>query len=331
MIADLLNLEPNKVSKDIKDYSLMIVAPSTFGKTPFLYELYGDRALFLTFENSAKGIAGINSVSVDSHATLNAYLMQLQNPQVREKFDVIVIDTLFLFDNAIERSITDAYGKELLSDCITYNKAYKIVDKRFLETLKKIQKMDYTVAYVCHPVEKKVKLMDGSEIIKIEPKVSERVKELLLPEIDIKLVCGFDEAGNKVIYTSNTPYFEARCRVGDIDPVIPFDADKLKEAFKVGIERRIKNKDLLVEKAEFKNPTGKSKDRTFEEVMEEIVKLGTTLNEKNLGDKANAIVYKTLGLDSDGKQRTLADVNESMTPALEVICQNLNQLIKENE
>lgn len=327
MIIDLEHLEPNKVSTNIKDYSLLITAESSFGKTPFLYELYGDRALFLTFENSAKGIAGIHTVPVDSYVTLNAYLMQLQKPSLREKYDVIVIDTLFLFDHSIEKSILDTYGKELLSDCISYNKAYKIVDKRFLEAIKKLQKMDYSLAYVCHPTEKKVKLPDGTEYIKYEPKVSDRIKDLLLPEIDIKLFCNYDQNGNKVIYTQSTPFFEARCRVGDMDAVIPFSANALQEAFAEGIERRIQNKDLLVSSIEHKNPTGiKEEERTFEEVMKEIMELGQEFGQMGMAEKANLIVFKVLGSDGNGNQRTLADVNESMLPALEVIVQNLKEL-----
>lgn len=324
MIVDLTALEPNKVSKDLKDYSMMITAPTGYGKTPWLYEVFGDKALFLSFEKSSKGIAGIHSVDVPSYEVLNAYIMQLQRPEVRAKYDVVVLDTLFLFDQSIEQSITNSYGKELLSDCLQYNKAYKIVDKRCLEAIKKIQKMDYTMVYVCHPVEKKVKLADGSEITKIEPKVSDRIKDLILPEIDVRLFCHFDSEGKKVIYTSGTPYFDARVRVGDMDSVVPFDAEAFKKAFAEGIERRVA-KENLVDKLESKNPVADN-SRDFKVVMDEIVALGTEFAGMGMVDKANAIIFKELGLDNDGKQRTLSDCNESMISTLEVIIQNLKAL-----
>lgn len=292
--------------------------------TPFLYELFGDRALFLSFENSSKGIAGIHSVEVDSYDTLNAYIMQLQRPDVREKYDVIVLDTLFLFDHYIEKSITDSYGKDVLSDCLKYNKAYKIVDKKFLDALKKIQRMNYSMAYVCHPVEKKVKLPDGSEITKIEPKVSDRIKDLLLPEIDVRVFCHFDAEGNKVIYTQGTPYFDARVRVGDMDAVIPFDAEIFKEEFKKGIEKRI-DKKMLVDNIEKKNPVADA-PRDFNVVMSEIMALGQELSSLGLVEKANMIIFKELGTDDEGKQRTLNDCNELNVPALEVIIHNLKAL-----
>lgn len=324
-LVNLLDLDVVKVSKDINDYSLMLTAPTGYGKTPFLAELYGSRALILSFENSQKGIAGVHAVQVDSYETLTFYLGQLQNPKVREKFDVIIIDTLFLLDYYCEKSVTDAYGKDLLGDCLKWNKAYKIVDKRFLTVIKTLQKMDYNVVYVCHPVEKKVKAPNGQEYTKIEPKVSDRIKDLLLPEIDIRLFASYDAEGNKVIYTQGTPYFDARCRVGDMDAVVPFNPEALRQAFAEGIDRKIVNKDLIVDNLERKN-MAINNEREFEEVISELINLGQELEANGLGAQAQQILTSELGCDDEGNPRTLATVNEKMKPALEVIIIKLKEL-----
>lgn len=328
-LQNLLDLEVNKVSKNIIDYSTLIVAPSGFGKSPFLAELYGERALMLAFENSQKGIGGIHTVNIDSYQTLIYYVNQLCNPMVREKFDVVIIDTLFLMDYMCEKSVTDSYGKDLLGDCLKWNKAYKIVDKKFLSVLKRLQAMNYTLAYACHPTEKKIQLADGREITRLEPKVSDRVKNLVLPEIDVRLFCYYDSEGNKVIYTEGTPYFDARVRVGDMDKVIPFEVEALKQKFAEGIERRYGNSNLLVDRLVSKNPVSEL-PRSFNEVMQEVMELGLELQGLGLSEKANIIVNRELGCDDDGVQRTLADVNENMIPALEAIIVNLKDL-KENQ
>ena len=324
-LVNLLDLDVVRVSRDINDYSLMLTAPTGYGKTPFLAELYGERALILSFENSQKGIAGAHAVQIDSYETLSFYLSQLQNPQVREKFDVIIIDTLFLLDYYCEKSVTDAYGKDLLSDCLKWNKAYKIVDKRFLTVIKTLQKMNYNIVYVCHPVEKKVKAPNGQEYVKIEPKVSDRIKDLLMPEIDIRLFASFDSEGNKVIYTQASPYFDARCRVGEMDAVIPFNASALRQAFSEGIERKISNKELIVDNIERKN-MAVDNERDFEVVINELVTLGQELEANGLGLQAQTILNGELGTDDEGNQRVLANVTEKMKPTLEVIIINLKEL-----
>lgn len=328
-LINLLDLETVKVSRNIEDYSLMLTAPTGYGKTPFLAELYGKRALILSFENSQKGIGGAHAVQIDSYETLMFYVSQLENPMVRQKFDVVIIDTLFLLDYMCEKSVTDSYGKDLLSDCLKWNRAYKIVDKRFLTVIKRLQKMNYAMAYVCHPIEKKVKAPNGQEYTKIEPKVSDRIKDLLLPEIDIRLFASYDAEGNKVIYTQGTPFFDARCRVGDIDVVIPFDTQALRTAFAEGVDRKFDDKELIVERIEKKNMV-LGQDREFTEVVNELMTLGQELEAAGFGAQAQSVVAGELGCDDEGRQRTLSDINEKMQPALEVMIVKLKEIKEHN-
>ena len=140
MIKNLLELQPSSVSKSIKDYDLLIYGESGIGKSEYVLDLYGrDRCIALAFEDSYTGISGAYAVDIDSYSTLTAYMAQLENPAVKERFDTVIIDTLYLLDHCIEKSITDSYGVELLGDALKYNKAYKIVDKKFLGIIKKIQ------------------------------------------------------------------------------------------------------------------------------------------------------------------------------------------------
>ncbi len=322
---NLLDLQINKVSTNISDYSLLIVGRSGIGKSPLLAELYGDRAIMLSFDNSQKGIAGIYSVTIDSYDTLVYYINQLQNPSVREKFDVVIIDTLSMFDYMCEKSVLDAYGKDLLSDCLGYNKAYKIVDKRFMDAIKKIQRMNYTMAYVCHPKEVKIKLQDGTEMVRIEPKVSDRLKDMLIPEIDVRLFATFNENGERVIYTKGNQYFDARCRVGDMKEAIPFDAKTLRKEFAEGVQRKVDG-NLLADSDEIVKNVAHKQERSLEEAIEEIKSLGSKLSELGHETTATQLMFEELGLDNEGNQRTLADATEKMLPSLETIIVKLKEL-----
>lgn len=325
-LVNLMDLQPNSVSKDIRDYSMLITAPSGIGKTPFVYDLFGDRVLFLSFEQSQKGISGAYAVDIDSYATLMYYIGQLENPQIREKFDAVCIDTLYLFDYMCEKSVTDAYGKDLIRDCIAYNQAYKIVDKRFLTAIKRLQKMNYSLIYVAHPVEKKVKLMDGTEVTRFEPKVSDRVKNLLLPEVDIRLFGMQMPDGSRKLYSRSTNLFEARCRIGIMDAEIDFSAEALRKAFAEGIDRIEEQGGHVTEQRETKYTV--AEERPFDVVYAEVMSLGQQLNNLGKLQEGTVIINKELGCDDNGRQRGLDDVNENMTPALETIIVKLKQLIE---
>ena len=327
MLVNLLELETSKVSKNIKDYSMLITAESGMGKTPFALELYGkERTLLLAFEDSAKGIADAFVVKIDNYSTLEFYLNQLCNPEVRKKFDNIIVDTLFHFDYMCEQAVCDSYGVKIVKDALAYNAGYKIIDKNFLSVLKKIQKMGYNICYVAHPTTKKLKNAQGVEYQKIVPRVSDRVANLLLPEIDIKLFVTYDEKGERVIYTQNTPYFDARCRVSKLPPVLPFDAKILTQEFEKGVEL------LALESSEGAIVDNREKvievEPTFEELLAEINDLGAKAFELGRGDNANRIVLDVLGYDDDSNPRGLDSLTPEMLDAMKVMKYKLMDLIK---
>lgn len=324
MIKQLLNLEQTKVSKDIKDYDMLIYGESGIGKSEFVLDLYGrERTLALAFEDSYTGISGAYAVDIDGFPTLQAYLMQLKNPEVRKKFDTIVIDTLFLLDHCIEKSICDSYGVELLGDALKYNKAYKIVDKKFLDVIKQLQKMGYTLVYVAHPVSKKVKIGD-KEIDKLEPRVSDRIKSLLLPEVDIQLFCYTDVEGNRKIATQKSQYWDARCRVAEMTPCLDFDADLLREEFAKGMDKKAQAGEILIDKKEEPAQDEKSYEELMEYLMQDLAK---KCGEENKMQDANRIITKHLGRDSNGDIRKLTDITPDMINVVKAIIIELEGLL----
>lgn len=324
-MLNLLDLEPTSVSRDIKDYDLLICGDSGIGKSEYVLDLYGkDRSLALAFEDSYSGISGAYVANIQDYASLMNYMIQLENPQVKEKYDTVIIDTLFMLDHIIEKSITDSYGVELLGDALKYNKAYKIVDKRFLSIIKRLKKAGYTLVYVAHPMAKKIKI-GGVEITRYEPKVSDRVKDLLLPEVDIQLFCYFDADGTRKVATQQSQYWNARCRVAELSPLMDFDPELFKTEFAKGIETKQANGGIIVEK----RPVTVEDERTFEQAMEYLTKdLAVKCSEANKMEEANRIIVANLGRDNDGNIRTLANATPEMIGALETIIVELEMLLQ---
>lgn len=323
-IIELDKLEKKGVSKNLKDYSMLLIGESGIGKSPLALDIYGkDRTLALAFEDSYKGIDGAYVVNVNNYSELIAYVGQLEKPALKEKFDTIIIDTLFLLDYCIEKAICDSYGVELLSDALEYNKAYKIVDTKFLSIIKRLQRAGYTLCYIAHPkiVKKKV---GKKEYDTFEAKVSNRVKDLLLSELDIRLYCYVDSEGNRKIGTKKTFYYDARCRVSDLPDIIDFDADALKQAFAEGIDKKAARGEKIVESIEKEEV----KERTYEENLKYITEvLQVKAQEQNKVSDCGLIITKVLGRDNEGRPRTLAQVNPSMNGAINTLIVELETLL----
>ncbi|HSQ88006.1 AAA family ATPase [Romboutsia sp.] len=323
-IVNLLDLKPTVVSRDIRDYDMMICGESGIGKSELALDIYGiDRCIALAFEDSYAGISGAYAVDIDSYATLTAYLAQLENPALREKFDTVIIDTLFLLDHCIEKSITDSYGVDLIKDALKWNAGFKIVDKKFLGALKRIQKMGYTICYITHPTTKKVKI-NGVEIDKFEPKVSNRIKDLLMPEVDIRLFCYTDANGERKVATQQSAYWDARCRVAEMDALIDFDGNTIREEFAKGVDRKQAKGGIVVEKKE----VVVEEKMSFEEIMNYLNNdLAKRCAEEGKLPDANRIIVSQLGRDEDSNPRTLNNATPEMLGALETIVIELEVLL----
>lgn len=324
MIKNLLDLQTTTVSKDIKDYDMLIIGESGIGKSELALEIYGkEKTLALAFEDSYAGISGAYAVNIDSYATLVAYVSQLENPEVRKKYDTIIIDTLFLLDFCIEKSITDAYGVDIIKDALKWNAGFKIVDKKFLSIIKKIQKLGYTICYIAHPTTKKVKI-DGKELDRLEPKVSNRIKDLLLPEIDIRVFCFTDAEGNRKIATQQTTFYDARCRVAEMKPLIDFDAEAFREEFAKGIELKQSKGGAIIDKKVVET----REEKSFEELMTYLTKdLSSKCKDLGLLEEATHIINSELGRDDEGRQRGLNCLNSNMKNVLETIIVEVEILI----
>src|SRR3712207_9534627 len=98
-MIDLLNLQPNKVSTDLTQYPMTLLALTGHGKTTTLKKMLesfstdGRQPLFLMFEDRYQGIPNIMAVRIHDMMELQQVLIQLRsNPQLKEIYSCVVID-----------------------------------------------------------------------------------------------------------------------------------------------------------------------------------------------------------------------------------------------
>ena len=91
MAIDLLSIEPHKVSKDLRGYSVFFYGEPKSGKTTIASKF--PQSLLLAFEKGYNTLAGIMVQPVNSWAEFIKIIRQLKDDAVKEKFSTIIIDT----------------------------------------------------------------------------------------------------------------------------------------------------------------------------------------------------------------------------------------------
>jgi phage nucleotide-binding protein len=325
---DLENLQPNRVSSDFASYSMLLYAPPGFGKTTELNELYKGRALFLAHEKGYKLIPGISAAPVGSYAGLLDIVMQLEtNENLKEKWDVVVIDTVDKFAGLCERTILKDKNKEWLGDAGAHGKAYKILDFKFEDIVKRIQDAGYGVVYISHAKEVEETDKDtGQKYKKFVPSLPDRLLKAITGEVDF-VFFGYKQGEDRYIGTRDNKYFFAKSRMGkyvSLPAKIEFSADKLQEEFDNAI-KKLNSKTEFVTTERIKQSITDDKF-DYITLKQEVTDLCKVLTEEGKGQVAKSLVEKILGVDENGVQITIGKLAPHQAETLAILKMELNKL-----
>ena len=318
MAFDLMNLQKNKISRDLGSYMCYWYGNSKTGKSTLCAKLYGDDALFICTE---KGYNALNIFAVDltSWNETNGLLRQLKDQNVKDKFKVIVIDTVdILYDLAINYTLK-INGCQDLSDK-PFGKLYSEVDKIFNNFLLEITRMGYGLALIGHAKTQSKLAKKGKNEVESDytiPSLARRGYQIVANMVDniFYVTIDYDEEGNRVrvLKTRETSEFFAGSRFKYLPETILLDADVLKEEMQKAVDKEEnttdEKKDLFIK--ENKIDFGKVMEQLNELVMDKFVP-----NDKL--SIVNKIVEKHLGLGNK-----VADATEDQADALQIILDEL--------
>lgn len=152
-MMDLLNLEPNKVSTDLTQYPMTIIAISGDGKTDTLKRILedfneeGKKPLFLMFEDRYKGIEGIYPLRIKSYPEILQAIQMLKNPQILEKYSCLVIDTVQKFETMVINYTCNARNTKSLKDIGKWGKGTEEF-RHDLSVLDELKNLGLPVHYI---------------------------------------------------------------------------------------------------------------------------------------------------------------------------------------
>lgn len=127
----------------------MLYGDPKVGKTTFIHKLFKDRVLFIGTEQRHDAIPGIHVQHITTWSQYLQVLSQLQQPALKEKYDVICIDTTTNLYNFLEKYIKNKYNVQNLSE-VAYGAAWGELKNEWNQGITALELFGYNPVFVFH-------------------------------------------------------------------------------------------------------------------------------------------------------------------------------------
>ena len=239
MAIDLLGLQPHKVSRDLRGYSVFLYGGWKTGKTTIASKF--PNALLLAFEKGYNALAGVIPQPINSWGEFLTVCKQLKDEQVKERYETIIIDTADIAYSYCEKYICQVNGVSTIPD-IPYGKGYALVSAEFDEKLRSIVQLGYGIVIISHETDKTFKDETGAEYNKIVPTLDKRANNIVARMTDIigysRSVTDADGNNKTLLFMRGTPRFEAGSRFKYTPDYIEFTYKNLVNAISDAIDKQ---------------------------------------------------------------------------------------------
>ncbi len=296
MAINLLALEPHKVSRDLSGYITYLYGEPKVGKTTLVSHFPG--ALLLATEKGYNALPGVFVQDITRWSDLKEVIRELKKPEVKEKFQSVIIDTIDVAAGYCDKYICNQLGIETLGEGGWSVNGWARYKKELEDTFRTIVNLGYALVFISHDKDKEFTRKDGSKYNQTVPTLQTSANEIVKAMADIYMYAIIDEATQerKLILRSLDGTIDAGCRFKYVKPEIPLDYDALVQTINDAIDKEAKEYDnkFVTDKA-IVAVTEKTYD--YNALMEEFQKLvGDLMSaDANNAPKIQVIVSKYLG------------------------------------
>lgn len=299
MAINLLEVKPHVVSKDLSGYITFIYGPPKIGKTTFGTKMPGH--LILAFERGYNCLIGAMAQDIQTWGDMKQVLRELKKPQVREKFQSIIIDTVDIAADLCQKYICNQLGIENIGDGGWATNGWAKYKKEFEDTFRTLIQLGYAVVFISHDKEKTIKPQYGNEYQQIGSSMQSSAYSIIENMADI---IGYAhtkvnaEGQSKVVLTLRSFDNSVRCggRFKYIAPEIDFSYDALTKALNEAIDKEAaETNGMYVTEEKMQAPEIKEYD--YDALMSEFQDLAGKVLQKdaNNGAKISQIIERYLG------------------------------------
>lgn len=320
-MINILDIQPHKVSRDLRGYAVTFYGEPKSGKTTTAARF--PATLLLAFEKGYSAIPGVRAQPINSWSDFLKVLRQLKTPEAKATFSNIAIDTADIAYDLCIKYIVAQHGASDIQDqkVLPYGKGFQLVEREFDEKLRSIMQEDYGLIMISHSQDKSFKDESGEEYNQIVPTLDKRGAKIVTRMSDI---IGYSRAVENPetgdletrLFMRGTPRYVAGSRFPDTPDSIIFNYTNLVESLSAAV-------DALEERygatAVTSDPLGVSavaKIAPVEELIEKFGALASELMERDakyFGPRITTIVNSSLGhgnkvSDATPEQAELVDL-----------------------
>ena len=183
--VDLKNLSKHTISKSVRSKSILIYGSPKIGKSTFAAG--AEKVLFFNFENGTEFLPlEHDPVPIQKWTDFKAYLKQLRDPEIQNMFHTLVIDTVTIAAQLVEKYVCMQNNVENIKD-IPYGAGYGMPATEFFNVFHEISMMGYGIIFLAHTKTQYSEYTDekGEKIQQVTADVDKRIFSVLNGMCDI--------------------------------------------------------------------------------------------------------------------------------------------------
>ncbi|MGD7046970.1 ATP-binding protein [Rossellomorea marisflavi] len=321
---DIFSPQISVVAKGLEGKVVTLYGGNNLGKTKQSTRM--KKPLYMPFEKGLNAIAGVPFMPINNWGDfkkVNKQLSGKKSEQAKEMYQTIIIDEVDAFAKYATRYVCDQYDVERIKDGNDGFGLWKEYETEIFEEINKLLSVGFTVIFIAHA--------EADKNGKVRPKGDKRVLAPVIDNSDIVVYLtsnGIDE-DRQVIKSSawlaETEEFFARSRFDYIDTYLEeFTAENLERAIIEAVERQEEAEGITAVTFDQQKENNSSGEVEFDDLMDEIKKVGSKLAEEERLDELQEVVDKHLG-----KGKKVTECTKKQIDVVSVILDDLKDLLEE--